>query len=117
MVRRVLAAVLLLAGSALVLGCASPTLPLPPPEIPNQGLGTDKDHVLLTAGCGGAKDGAEIIVVNTNTTVPALEQIRGAFASSCGAWQVEIWAHKGDTLDITQDDGSLTSPSTTIQVR
>jgi hypothetical protein len=114
MLRRVLA-VAPLTALVLALGCASPTLPLPPPEIPTVGTGSDADHVLLTAGCGGAEGGAQIIVENYNA--PGLEQIRGANATGCGSWQAEIWAHKGDSLTITQSVGAETSQSATMQVR
>ena len=113
MLRRVLA-VAPLASLALVLACASPTLPLPPPELPTVGMGSDANHVKLTASCGGAEGGAMIIIVNS--AAPTQDQIIGTFASACGAWTQEVWAHKGDYLTITQDVGSETSQPATMQV-
>ena len=115
MVRRVLAASLLLGWLLVVPGCASPTLPLPPPEIPSVGMGSDANHVLLTATCGGAESEAQIIVYNQSA--PTLEQQRGGYATACGSWQVEIWAHKGDTLSISQVAGGEISQTATMQVR
>jgi hypothetical protein len=114
MLRRVLA-VAPLAALVLVLACASPTLPLPPPEIPTVGMGADANHVLLTATCGGVEGGAEVVVVNN--TAPPLEKLRGAYATTCGSWQAEIWAHSGDVLEITQVVGGESSQVTTMQVR
>jgi hypothetical protein len=114
MVRRALAAALL--GIALAAGgCASPTLPLPPPEVPSVSKGSDADHVTLTSSCGGAEDGALIVVINYSA--PPEDQVGGAFATSCGSWQASVWAHKGDTLTITQQYGGQDSQSTTVQVQ
>jgi hypothetical protein len=102
-----------------VLACASPTLPLPPPEPPTMLQGQDLDHINLVAGCGAAEPSALIIVVNTNTSVPSGEQVRGTFAdATCGSWQVpNVFAHNGDVLNIQQEFGSETSTVLTIQVR
>ena len=45
-------------ASSWRVACASPTLPLPPPEAPTQTAGPDADHVKLSAACGGAEGGA-----------------------------------------------------------
>ena len=112
MLRRALAVAPLLL--VLVLACASPTLPLPPPEIPTVGMGTDANHVKLTATCGGAEGGALIVVVNN--VAPAGQQVGGGYATACGSWEAEIWAHKGDALEITQEVGGQSSQQTTMQV-
>jgi hypothetical protein len=109
---------LLVAGSLLgcVTACASPTLPLPPPEEPTIGPGLDADHIRLRVGCGGAVGGAVIVILNTNTAVPGDEAVSGAVASDCGAWDATAYAHNGDFLDITQDLGNERSQSLLIEV-
>jgi hypothetical protein len=98
-------------------GCASPTLPLPPPMEPSQGPGTDADHVKLTVPCGGADPNALIVIVNTNTTVPGDQAVTGSIVSGCGAWDATPYAHAGDFLDITQEIGTERSPPLVLQVR
>jgi len=115
MLRRVLA-VAPLVSLVLVLACASPTLPLPPPELPHVGMGADADHVLLTATCGGAEGGATIIILNVSGSAPANDPGGLAVATSCGSWQAAVWAHKGDELTIYQDVGGQSSQTTTMQV-
>jgi hypothetical protein len=117
MVRRLLAVVPLLASVALAVGCASPTLPLPPPEEPTIGAGTDADHVKLGVPCGGADPGAIIVVVNTNSSVPPDQAVSGSLVSACGAWDATIYAHTGDFLSITQEIGAQRSPPTLVQVQ
>jgi hypothetical protein len=95
--------------------CASPTLPLPPPEAPVQSVGVDADHVQLTAGCGGAESGATIVIINQNA--PPDKAVGGALASDCGSWDSSVYAHSGDVLSITQDSGGVTSPGAIYTVR
>jgi hypothetical protein len=101
---------------AVVLGCASPTLPLPPPEDPTISPGADADHVRLGVPCGGASPGAIIVIVNTNTTVPPDQAVSGALVTDCGAWDSIAYAHKGDFLTITQEIGTLRSQPAVVQV-
>jgi hypothetical protein len=88
----------------LVLACASPTLPLPPPQAPDQ-LMTDADHVLLTSGCGGVEPSAFVTVLNTS--LPASGEPLGVVleATTCGSWSAKLYAHPTDVLDITQQVG------------
>jgi hypothetical protein len=103
------------AFAALGIGCASPTLPLPPPEIPSVAH-VDADHVRLSSPCGGAADDAIVVVWNTNSNVPGDLAVGGAVASACGAWDTLIYAHPGDYLNVFQEVGNETSPPTTVQV-
>jgi len=105
-------------GVLCAVACASPTLPLPPPEAPTQTEGTDADHVKLTAGCGGAQADADIFIINQTleTTAPD-EAVGGSIANGCGAWDANIFAHSGDTLAITQETGELGSDPTFYTVR
>lgn len=112
MVRRLLAVVV---GGALAVACASPTLPLPPPEVPTISQG-DKDHVHLAAGCGGVQGGAIVVVENRNTSVANNQRVTATLASGCGAWSLDAFAHTGDVFDITQVSGGQSSQATTVQV-
>lgn len=102
----------LAAGAA---ACASPTLPLPPPEAPTQSEGVDADHVTLTASCGGAEGGALILIINEDEAPD--RAVNGSEANACGAWDASVLAHSGDTLTITQQAGTLSSGATTYVVR
>ncbi len=99
---------------AVALACASPTLPLPPPEAPEILAGADADHVDLVAGCGGAEDYATIQIVNTNPSAAVAGVI--ARATDCGAWNAQVFAHKGDVLDITQEYAAQASLVTSVLV-
>ncbi len=98
----------------LTLACASPTLPLPPPQSPDQVM-VDADHVLLSSGCGGVEGGAYVTVINTS--LPGGDEPVGvvAQASQCGSWSAPVYAHLHDWLDITQQVG-LNFGTTRIQV-
>jgi hypothetical protein len=111
----------LTAGVAILCGvaCASPTLPLPPPEAPTQTPGVDAEHVELTAGCGGAQGGADIIIINqtVEATMPDQEVGVVSLASACGAWKASVFARSGDVLQISQEAGTLASDATIYTVR
>lgn len=113
MLRRVFA-VGRFAPIALAFGCASPTLPLPPPEAPTQEV-ADTDHIKLVAACGAAESDATIVVENQHA--PADQAIGGAIASDCGSWDATVYAHSGDALTIIQIIGSTSSLPTVVQVR
>ena len=101
---------------ALLVACASPTLPLPPPAVPDLGAGTDADHVKLSAPCSGGEPDAVIVIVNTNTAVPDDQAVSGALVDACGAWDSNVYAHTGDVLDITQEIGTDRSQPLVFQV-
>jgi hypothetical protein len=111
-VLRLVRLVLLLPAAA----CLSPTLPLPPPEAPTLEAGEDADHVKLVAGCGGAESDAIIVIVNLNTAVAGDMAVSGSRANDCGAWDAIVYAHSGDTLDVTQEFGDTESTPTVVQV-
>lgn len=100
----------------IVVACASPTLPLPPPATPDIAAGEDADHVLLTSGCGGVEGNANVEVVNTNPTVPLNETGVVATATACGSWNAQVYAHAGDELSITQQAENQESTPVTVQV-
>jgi hypothetical protein len=101
------------------LACESPTLPLPPPEAPIQSPGVDADHVKLTASCGGAQDGAIILILNqTLEAADAGDQaVGGSIANGCGGWDAMVLAHTGDNLAISQESGTQGSDATIYTVR
>ena len=97
-------------------GCASPTLPLPPPVAPAMAAGPDANHVTLSATCGGAQSNSVIVVINTNPNVLADEAVGGSIANYCGAWDATVYAHVGDYLQITQQYGDEESTPIEVQV-
>jgi hypothetical protein len=117
MVRGLLSVVAPLAAAVAVAACASPTLPLPPPEEPTIGPGVDADHVKLVVPCGGADPGAIIVIVNTNTSVPPDQAVSGSLVTDCGAWDAMVYAHAGDFLSITQEIGNSRSQPAVVEVQ
>jgi hypothetical protein len=111
-----LACLACLAWLACLLACASPTLPLPPPEDPTISAGADADHVRLGVPCGGADPGAIIVIVNTNSTVPPDQAVSGSLVTGCGAWDATVYAHSGDFLTITQEIGTERSQPAVVEV-
>jgi hypothetical protein len=110
MLRRLLAAC---PTVALLIACASPTLPLPPPEAIAVGAMPDPDHVTLTATCGGAPRNVFVSVVNEASYVPRDKVGVVALTDPvCGKWDATVYAHSGDWLDITyQLDGQISQPA------
>jgi hypothetical protein len=117
MVRRVFAVVCVAASVALGAACASPTLPLPPPEVPTIGPGSDADHVVLSSPCGGAEPNVDVLVTNTTPTVPTSDVVTATRADGCGSWNLQVYAHKNDVLDVQQISGEETSTSVSVQVQ
>ncbi len=117
MLRRSFALSTVIALVVLGSACASPTLPLTPPEAPTVESGTDADHIKLVAGCGGAESDAVIVIVNENPAVAGDLAVSGALASDCGGWDALVYAHSGDVLSVTQEVGTLGSTPETVQVQ
>jgi hypothetical protein len=101
---------------AACLGCASPTLPLPPPMAPTVTAGADANHFKLSSMCGGVDGGATVIIENTDTALPNDQRISGAIASPCGSWDAIVFGNRGDVLNITQDNGSVVSATEVFQL-
>jgi hypothetical protein len=99
------------------LSCTSPTLPLPPPTAPTISAGSSPDYVRLSAGQGGAEPNALIVVVNRNTDLARDKRVSGTIADEQGAWDLEVFAHVNDTLDISQEIGTARSQGTTVVVK
>lgn len=113
MLGRLLTASPLLLGA---LGCASPTLPLPPPLAPAITQGPDTDHVTLTAACNASQRNAVMLIINENPAVPGSKAVGGALTDSCGGWNTTVYAHSGDRLDITYLLNLQQSLPTTVSV-
>jgi hypothetical protein len=109
--RRVALALAVVAG----LSCTSPTLPLPPPTAPTITTGSQPDTVKLEGT--SAEPNAVIIIVNRNPDLPRDKRVSGTIADEVGTWEAEVVAKAGDALDITQDNGHVRSPVTTVTVR
>jgi hypothetical protein len=115
MVRR-LPAVSLLAGGLVAAGCLSPTLPLPPPEVPTQQM-VDSTHVTLTSGCGGVQNNASVLVHNMTEVEPGSTRVGDQFqASNCGSWSGTVYAHAGNVLQITQSTDTQDGLPLTVHV-
>ena|SRR5690606_31675135 len=113
MARRTLFAML---GLALVLGCTSPTLPLPPPAAPSITMGSSPETYTLTS-TNGVEPNALILVVNRNLDLARERRVAATIADEQGSWVLEVYASPGDLLDVSQEFGSTRSPATTVQVR
>ena len=106
--------------AACATACASPTLPLPPPLAPSVSAGSDADHVTLTAACNPSEHDLVIQVVNEgggDQPVPPGKAVGGAIADSCGAWQTEMFAHRGDGLVVTYVLDQAISQPTLVTIR
>ncbi len=80
----------------LVLGCTSPTLPLPPPEAPTESAGGNAQTIILNGV--GATPGALVVIQNQNTNYPQPDA--AATVKGDGTWTVSLNAVKNDTLVI-----------------
>jgi hypothetical protein len=104
-------------AAVLVIACASPTLPLPPPGVPTQVM-VDSQHVQLVSNCGSVEPAASVVVVNETRTDPTNQGVSGYVinATSCGSWQKTVFALVGDRITITQssDTTDQSLPATVI---
>ncbi|AKV02165.1 hypothetical protein AKJ09_08828 [Labilithrix luteola] len=103
---------------ALTVGaaCTTPTLPLPPPASPSIVEGTEPGTFHLSS-TNGAEPNALILVVNRNEAVPRDRRVSGTIADTQGSWELDVPATSGDLLDISQESGTVRSPTITITVR
>src|SRR5205823_2903718 len=114
--RRWLLGALLLGLCGGTWGCLSPSLPLPPPVEPTTTQSTlGPDYVHLEGRVGGAEANATIVVTNNNAPHDKLGVV--AMADGNGAWQTDVWGHKGETLQVTQTIGGQESPSISFIIR
>jgi hypothetical protein len=95
--------------AALAMACASPTLPLPPPDEVSIAQGLDTAHVRLSGKCGSALASAVIVIINENPSVAPDLAVSGALTTNCGAWDASVFAQTGDWLEVTQTLNGATS--------
>ena len=100
---------------ALVLSCASPTLPVPPPLLPQISTSSTPGKVHLQS-VQGAEPNALVIIYNRNPAVPLDQRVSGSQADNLGTWDADVVASPGDFLDITQEFGTSRSAPVTAQV-
>lgn len=99
-----------LAALALsVAGCASPTLPLPPPERPET-ISFGEDGVLTLKG--SAQPEAIVYAFNERSEEGVITK-----ASGSGIYLLKIQAVLGDEIAVWQEVGSERSASVIIQAR
>lgn len=104
-----------LLGLAVVGGCLAPTLPVPPPAVPEI-VGPDADgNVTLKGARGSARPNAEVTVWN-----PALDGGRGegrtTTALADGSWSETIPAERKAVLFVWQTVGFERSDQLEVQV-
>jgi hypothetical protein len=110
---------LLGASCALVasqlLACVSPTVPLPPPDLPEVVFLSDATLVRLVS-LRGAQPNALIVVINRNEKLSREARVSGTLADGEGTWAVTLRADAGDILDITQElaSGENSSPRSLV---
>jgi hypothetical protein len=100
---------------ALVLSCASPTLPLPPPSLPSIAPSSTPGKFHLSSD-HGAEPNAIILIYNRNPSVPLDQRVSGAQADAVGTWDADVQASAGDYLDISQEFGTTRSPPITVSI-
>jgi hypothetical protein len=116
MLRRVRrAAIVSTALCVCAASCASPTLPLPPPDEPVFSPSTQTGRIHLHSS-GGAEPNAIIVIVNEDTTVPLEQRVTGTEADGTGTWDADVVATSGDVLDISEEYGDVKSASTEVMV-
>jgi len=79
--------------------------------------GLDADHVLVSGPCGATPPNVVIVVLNDNPSVPLSE--RGASTltdPACGKWNVSVFAHHNDALEVWYEDRAQISQSTYLIV-
>lgn len=110
--RRVLVLAAFSAAVALA-ACTSPTLPLPPPALPTIATDVEPETYTLRSEKGAIAN-ALIVGVNRNSTFAAEDRVNGTIADAEGTWQMKVRGKPQDIIDLTQDNGTGTSPSISV---
>lgn len=102
-----------LAIAALMLGCMSPTLPLPPPAQPSENAGADPGTVDLHGPKGSVPPTATIIIYNQTPleTLNQQQKVTAVLANPDGSWDATVFAVKGDVVTIYDIEEGEWSPS------
>jgi hypothetical protein len=96
--------------------CTSPTLPLPPPAQPTVSVGSEPNTFHLKSD-NGALPNALIVVVNRNESLPRNQRVVGTLADPQGSWELDVAGTVGDTVDISQEDGTTRSPAVSVTLK
>lgn len=107
--RRSLGAALLATLALALAGCASPTLPLPPPEPPETSTFGEDGTITLK---GSAEPEAIVYAFNQTIEVGVIGK-----ASAAGTYLLKLQAAEGHEIAIWQEVGSERSSSILIKVR
>ena len=91
-----------------VVGCLSPTLPLPPPSRPDV---TSPDAAGFVRITGSVQSDAVVFAENLRTG-----RITGQTTDETGDYDLEIAARVGDRLSIWYTIGTIESPPTDVSV-
>ncbi len=94
--------------------CASPTLPLPPPALPSVTPAGDGQVTLSSQH--GVEPNAIVVIYNHNDTLPREKRVFGTLADPEGNWDQTIYAAPMDTIDVSQEFGTMRSATTTFQI-
>jgi hypothetical protein len=105
-------------AAALLVACAAPTLPLPPPAIPNTSFaGLPAGEVELIGAPGSVEPNAIVFTYNTDPQLAAKHRVGGSQALGDGSWQAVIFGKSGDVVEVSQQgvDGEW-SPATDVTI-
>lgn len=104
-----------LVACVVLVACAAPTLPLPPPGAPVVEA-TDTPDVVRLVSVRGAQPDAVVLVVNENTSLPRATRVAATLADEAGSWSLEVAARPGDRLDVSQEYEGVRSSGTSVRV-
>ena len=101
---------------AAAIACAAPTLPLPPPAVPDVSTAGLPAGKVKLASVHGSEPNALIVTYNRNPGLPLDQRVGGAQADGSGTWDAIISATTGDVIDVTEEIGTTRSAPTTLQI-
>lgn len=107
-------AALVASVAIVVAGCVAPTLPLPPPALPT--VSSNADGVVHLTSDRGVDANAIVVIYNRNPAVSLDKRVSGAQADGAGSWEADVFAKKGDVLDITQETGTTRSAPISLTI-
>jgi hypothetical protein len=108
-----------LAIAALMLGCMSPTLPLPPPAQPSENAGADPGTVDLHGPKGSVPPTSTVIIYNLTpleTTLTQQQKVTAVLANPDGSWDATIHAIKNDVVTVYDIEEGQWSPSIDVTI-
>jgi len=100
----------------LVLGCTSPTLPLPPPAVPTVTASAEPNRFVLRSE-RGALPNALVLAVNRDEALPRGQRVTGTLADEVGSYELVVVGSVGDVIDLSQETGSTGSSAITVLLK